>query len=357
MKKLFIGITLCFSGVALLNAQVITETVPGVTAGNVGTVEFKYGGVNVMYYTVRAMDGNVWLQQNLGSTQVAESRVDVKSFGDLFAWGRWDDGHHFRDNTKINLATAAGAPPVPNNPTILDGTNPFYFSNTTVLNWWWGQGVNNDTVEAASASEVTATNGCDPCKKLMGENWSMPTKDEWETVRTAEGITDANSAFSSNLYLPSANTRAVQTGALGSNNNTTRMWSKTAGAGGGAYALHFTTTVNSSNTTTNISRGNGLPIRCKKMGTTTSLLSTVVKPQQLFVSCNDDIIKFRTTKENEKISKLCIFSVSGRVLYEMETNSSANDEYQIPLSLEKGLYIATVVFSSKEKQSVKFVKN
>src|SRR5690606_21950503 len=36
-----------------------------------GTVSFTYSGTPVTYKTVRAKDGNVWLQQSLGSTKVA----------------------------------------------------------------------------------------------------------------------------------------------------------------------------------------------------------------------------------------------------------------------------------------------
>src|SRR5687767_6573844 len=66
---------------------------PGATAGSTGCVTFNYRGQSVTYYTVRARDGKVWLQQNLGSPQVAMSAADEASFGHYFQWGRWDDGH------------------------------------------------------------------------------------------------------------------------------------------------------------------------------------------------------------------------------------------------------------------------
>ncbi len=259
--KFFIALIFPFLGVLLLNAQVVSETQPGTTAGDVGTITFKYGGVDVAYTTVRAKDGKIWLQQNLGSTRVATVYTDALSYGDLYNWGRWDDGHHFRDNAKINMVTVDTAVPTPNNPTILDGTNPFYWS-ATGSKWWWSNGKDTDKAEAASPAEVTATNGCDPCKKLMGENWRMPTIAEWEAVRSAEVITGQASAFSSTLKIPSMTLRAVQTGVINTNTNTTRIWSSTAGASGGAYVLHFTNIASSASTSANVARGSGFPIRC-----------------------------------------------------------------------------------------------
>lgn len=232
------------------------EKVPDSVEGSTGYVRLLYHNNEVVYTTVRAKDGKVWLQQNLGSSNVATDRVtDQASWGDLFQWGRWDDGHQYRSG-----ATTSSIPPSPNNPSGLGitGLTPFYF-NSTATNRWWGGGTATDKVEAASPSDISATNGCDPCKKLLGEQWRLPTILEWENLRDTEGITNNATAFNSNLKIPSTTFRDGSTGVLNTNTNTTRFWSSTAGASGGAYLLNL---VSTGATTLNVSRSNGYAVRC-----------------------------------------------------------------------------------------------
>ncbi|TZF81104.1 hypothetical protein FW774_19410 [Pedobacter sp. BS3] len=258
------AITLVFIGMAKISSgQLIEETVPGTTAGNTGTVKFTYGGSEVTYTTVRAKDGNVWLQQNLGSSNVATAQAtDQGSWGDLFQWGRWDDGHQYRSGL-----TTSDTPPSPNDPTGLSTTvpAPFYY-NSTVANRWWAGGTSSDQAAAASPNDVSATDGCDPCKKLLAGQWRLPTSAEWETLKDAEGITNNATAFSSNLKIPSTTFRDGGTGNLNTNTNTTRLWSSTAGVNGGAYVLSL---VSGSATIPNISRANGYGVRCIRAESTT----------------------------------------------------------------------------------------
>jgi uncharacterized protein (TIGR02145 family) len=246
------------------SSRPLSETDPSVNYASTGSLEFYYGGVPVVYTTVRGKDGNIWLRQNLGSSRVAENRSDTASYGDLYVWGRWDDGHHFRSESRVNMSEKAVRVPSPNNPLFMSGSNPFYWDDQPSKGWWWRSGTSGDKVEASHPVDVTENNGCDPCRKLIGAGWRMPTIEEWEALRVAEKITDAASAFSSALKLPSATSRSVIDGKIGTNNNTTRIWSATAGDNGSAFVLHYHVNANSSNTTTNVSRGNGYPIRCIK---------------------------------------------------------------------------------------------
>lgn len=66
-----------------INAQVISDKTcepkaAGKNAGDTGCVQLTYQNKTVSYITVRAADGNEWLQQNLGSTTVATSIDDEK---------------------------------------------------------------------------------------------------------------------------------------------------------------------------------------------------------------------------------------------------------------------------------------
>lgn len=269
LKTGLLLLSLCASN--CLYAQVTEETVPGTTVGNTGSIKFTYGGNQVTYTTVRAKDGNVWLQQNLGSANVAANQTDATSWGDLFQWGRWDDGHQLRTGLTTSSTT-----PSPNNPLGLTIPNPdplidpqpFYYNSTASSKWWAG-GVATDKAEAASTNDLSATNGCDPCKKLLGGQWRLPTQTEWSTLITAEGITYNVNAFSSTLKIPSTTFRDGATGTLNANTNTTRLWSSTAGASGGAFVFSVTN-VAASAAVINISRAQGYGIRCINTPLTTT---------------------------------------------------------------------------------------
>jgi hypothetical protein len=68
-------------------------------AGSAG-IGANYGSV------VNNTTGKVWLDRNLGATQVATSSTHAAAYGDLYQWGRAADGHQVRtSDTDLNLAT------------------------------------------------------------------------------------------------------------------------------------------------------------------------------------------------------------------------------------------------------------
>lgn len=175
---------------------------PGTNIGDTGCVTFTYGGNETTYITVRGGDGNIWLQQNLGSSQVATSSTDADAFGDLFQWGRWDDGHQKRNSATSNVM------PSPNNPTGLGGGTPEFL---TASSDWWTDGVITDKWEHANPADVTEDNGCDPCKAL-GNGWEMPTQEDWTQIVEAENISNVASAFTSTLKLTVGGSRNASGG-------------------------------------------------------------------------------------------------------------------------------------------------
>ncbi|RWX00835.1 Ig-like domain-containing protein [Flavobacterium cerinum] len=193
MKKIYLLLTALAFGTA--HAQT-PATDPALTTGSTGTISFTYANQTVQYTTVRAADGNVWSQQNLGSSQIATSATDADAFGDLYQWGRWQDGHQLRTS-----ATSTNAP-VPNNPSGITGNSNFITSDPT----WWDNGATDNKWEAATPADANEFNGCDPCK-AMGQGWRLPTEAEWQAVMQSESITNVASAFQSNLKLTVAGAR------------------------------------------------------------------------------------------------------------------------------------------------------
>lgn len=208
MKKTLQIFGMLFLGIAQVKAQD-----PGATVGSTGSVTFTYNGQSVTHTSVRAADGKIWLQQNLGSSQVATSATDTGSYGHLFQWGRWADGHQLRSSVNQQVTTLTN-----NTPAGIAAGNPNFLRNNVQPLWWGGSAAttpagNPQASDTWAAGAPTATNGTDPCSALGG-GWRMPTKAEWDALRTAENITNLASGFSSNLKLPYAGHRNGANGSI-----------------------------------------------------------------------------------------------------------------------------------------------
>jgi hypothetical protein len=221
------------------------EVVPGEDPGSTGSV--PYGDATLV--SVRGMDGNVWLQQNLGSVAVATAMNDANAYGDLYQWGRWDDGHAVRTSATANVSTLSSY-----NPLGLGTGSPFFFIGTNPADWW-GTGTDADSWEGTSAS---ATNGIDPCTAL-GPLWHLPSAVEWNAVIAAEGITDRNTAFSCNLKLVVAGSRDGGSGTLINVGSYGNYWSSTTS---GAYAKDFSIGDTWVTPADDAYRGYGMSMRC-----------------------------------------------------------------------------------------------
>ena len=56
--------------------------------------------------TVTSKTGKIWMDRNLGATQVASSTTDVAAFGDLYQWGRGSDGHQIRTSSTTSTLSS-----------------------------------------------------------------------------------------------------------------------------------------------------------------------------------------------------------------------------------------------------------
>src|SRR5687768_11805815 len=245
----------CQMYLRVLNAPASGPTVdPGPTEGSTGVVNFMYGGQSVSYTTVRAGDGKIWLQQNLGSPQVAFAVNDEASYGDYFQWGRWDDGHQ-----SPNSPTITGGPSM-SNPSHISPGNPKFISGTPTngTSWWGSGGLATDTWSGSSA---TSTNGKDPCVAL-GAGWRSPTAADWQNVKNYEDLEGAMTAFMSNLKLPASGYRDGNGGFV-FRNGESFYWSSTAS--GNSYATGLFISDNTYAATLHSTvRGHGYTCRCVK---------------------------------------------------------------------------------------------
>src|SRR5215204_1858030 len=227
---------------------------PGPTPGSTGVVNFIYKGEAVAYKTVRAKDGKIWLQQNLGSPQVAFHQNDQASYGDYFQWGRWDDGHQ-----AANSPTITGGPSLLN-PSNIPSGNPNFITGTTAGTKWWGTG--GLATDTWSGSSATSTNGKDPCVAL-GAGWRLPTAADWQNVKSYEDLEGTMAAFQTNLKLPAGGFRDSYGGFVFKNGDNSNYWSSTAGSN--SYATVLAIDDNTYSATLRASeRGQGYNCRCVK---------------------------------------------------------------------------------------------
>lgn len=134
---------------------------------------------------VLSATGRIWLDRNLGATQVATSSTDSAAYGDLYQWGRLTDGHQSRSN--VNTTSELSSTDVP-------GHAKFITSDSDPWNWRNPQ--NNNLWQ-----EVSGANN--PCPS----GFRLPLMEEFEDERNSWVTNDSAGAFASPLKLVMAGYR------------------------------------------------------------------------------------------------------------------------------------------------------
>jgi len=189
------------------------------------------------YKTVRSITGQIWLDRNLGASQVATSSTDVDSYGDLYQWGRGTDGHESRTSgTTTTLSTTDS--PIDGN-FIINPSSPYDWRNPQSNILWQG---------------VSGTNN--PCPS----GYRLPTDAELEAERASWSSNNAAGAFASPLKLPMGGGRRYMNGTLYGVGINGGYWSSTVD-GVNIRRLYFGTTDANIDAT---QRAGGVCVRCIK---------------------------------------------------------------------------------------------
>ncbi|AZA91493.1 Por secretion system C-terminal sorting domain [Chryseobacterium nakagawai] len=324
VRNLGIGILL-MGGSALSAQQSCNNTNPGNNAGDLGCVTFTYQGQLVTYTTVRTADGKIWLQQNLGSERVAESIDDEQSYGDLFQWGRWDDGHQLRASSTTSV-------PAVNSPNGLEGG--FFITGSPA---WWSTNGLNDKWAGTGFSEVAESVGIDPCKAI-GDGWRLPTQADWTDAIEVTGIHSPIKAYAGFLKLPMGGFRSSSNGGITSAGQKGYFWSSTPTGIGGKY-LYIGTTI--TNASAGASRGQGSSVRCMKVESElgTSDLNLKKKTVEVFPNPVKGIL---TVKSTSVIEGIKIINAVGQSIMapfsdnQINMNTLPSGLYMIELKLKNG---------------------
>lgn len=111
-----------------------------VSAGNEGQVLTFAGGVPTWKtevgdnFVINFTTGKVWMDRNLGASQVATSSTDIASYGDLYQWGRGTDGHQIR--TSGTTATLSSSDNPGHGDFITNGSSPNDWRSPQNDNLW-----------------------------------------------------------------------------------------------------------------------------------------------------------------------------------------------------------------------------
>ena len=253
MKKLLLILVLLLStsgAESILTANQLHATMGIVTNFILDDSTVYHHGIKYKPVT-SPYTGRIWLDRNLGASQVCTSFDDPLCYGDYYQWGRNFDGHQ----VSSSATTITQASDINN-----AGTNFIRGS----FDW-----ASVDTLGATRATNWSKADGSSVCPA----GFRVPTLSEFRVELTDIGsayITDQLDAFDSFLKLPSAGYRNDYTGSL-------------YGGGGYIWAINVDDTksgnfhFNGGNVAWNsVYRAFGFSVRCIKNTTPADIVPPVI---------------------------------------------------------------------------------
>lgn len=192
--------------------------------------------VNTVPSVMNPTTGKLWMDRNLGASNVATSSTDASAYGDLYQWGRGSDGHQLRtSNTTTTLSTTDN--PGHGDFIINPNTNPYGWRSPGNANLWQvSTGVNN------------------PCPS----GFRVPTLAEWNAERVSWNTNNAAGALASPLKLTLGGERDPS-GALINVNTQGFYW---ANGGNTTHANYLFISTTSANNNNSDYHGYGHSVRC-----------------------------------------------------------------------------------------------
>jgi hypothetical protein len=192
--------------------------------------------------------GKTWMDRNLGANRAAISSSDAESYGSLFQWGRFADGHQCVNryagdgvttsaNTAVNATVSTDTPP--HSDFILRNSGNFDWRTSTNNNLWQG---------------VNGTNN--PCPV----GYRIPTYAELTEESSTWSPSNSSGAFASVLKMPLAGKRDLTTGIVSNLGIEALYWSSTPGSTSAGRLRINTTTIGEGTS----GRSWGHSIRCIK---------------------------------------------------------------------------------------------
>ena len=205
-----------------------------INPNNVGA--FNGGMFNGLEYQLvtNATTGKVWLDRNLGATQVATSSTDINSYGDLYQWGRLTDGHQIRTSGTTSTQSSGD---VPGNSNFIYGYNDWRSPKNDSL-WQGVTGINNPS-----------PNG-----------FRLPTEAEWNAEIASWSSANSSGAYGSVLKLTMAGYRNYFSSVVEEEGNEGDYWASSINVNSANRMLFYS----SGASVGAFSRAFGFSVRCIK---------------------------------------------------------------------------------------------
>ncbi len=164
---------------------------------------------------VNPVTGQVWMDRNLGAVRDAADSYDPYSFGDLYQWGRFADGHQCRVSSVKKTDPPRRSAVTERRATTDNGFAKFIIPQSNTFDW--------SAEEDPSYWQGTSLDNNNPCPY----GYRLPTEAELRAEMESWASADAAGAINSPLKWPLAGFRyskdgeVYDSGALGS------YWSST----------------------------------------------------------------------------------------------------------------------------------
>jgi hypothetical protein len=206
----------------------------GVAIGQYPAGTVHCAGSTTVVDVTNPTTGRIWMDRNLGATQVATSSTNAASYGDLYQWGRRADGHQCR--TSPTTATLSSIDQPAHGNFILAPSAPYDWRSPQNANLWQGvNGINN------------------PCPS----GYRIPTETELDAERLSWSQNNSVGAFASPLKWTLAGKRGNNVGTLGNVGSVGNYWSSLVSGANSRYLDLDQDMVDSG-------RADGYTVRCIK---------------------------------------------------------------------------------------------
>jgi len=191
--------------------------------------------------------GQIWMDRNLGASQVATSSTDHLAYGSIFQWGRGADGHQLITWTSSSAGTAVNS--TVNGPYDSDTPSTVHFIKAANPPYDWRTNQNNNLWQGVNGIN-------NPCPY----GYRIPTKAEWEAEMGTWSSNNTAGAFASSLKLPLAGLRTRADGDITYPGVEGYYWSSTV-----SETNSFTLILKSSEANMSVTiRARGSSVRCIK---------------------------------------------------------------------------------------------
>lgn len=193
------------------------------------------GSATTVVNVTNPTTGKVWMDRNLGATQVATSSTDANAYGDLYQWGRGVDGHQCRSSATTTTLSSSNQP----------GNASFIMTSASPNDW---RSSPNDSLWQS----VNGINN--PCPS----GYRLPTESELIAERATWSSQTSAGALSSPIKLPLPGSRSASSGSIVVAGSIGYYWTGTVSF----YNAQGFVLSSSSANTTSYGRANGLSVRC-----------------------------------------------------------------------------------------------